>query len=62
MHLASVDEIAATTDMPREELAAALEDMACRLLLYSGVTEDGKPRLRPAADRLRLPAVVLLGR
>ena len=42
MHLASVDEIAATTDMPREELAAALEDMACRLLLYSGVMEDGK--------------------
>ena len=43
MHLASVDEIAATTDMPSQELAAALEDMACRLLLYSGIMEDGKP-------------------
>ena len=38
----SVDEIAATTDMPREELAGALEDMACRRLLFAGATTSGE--------------------
>jgi ferredoxin len=43
LDLATVDDIAAGTDMPREELAAALEDMACRHLLYSGCAENGEP-------------------
>ena len=42
MQPVSVDEIAATTDMPREELAAALEDMACRRLLFAGTTTSGE--------------------
>ena len=36
MQPVSVDAIAARTDMPREELAAVLEDMACRRLRARG--------------------------
>ena len=42
LQLVSVDEIAAAADMPREELAAVLEDMACRRLLFSGTTATGE--------------------
>jgi ferredoxin len=42
LQLVSVEEVAATTEMPREELATALEDMAQRRLLFSGTTTSGE--------------------
>ena len=54
LQLVSVDEIATATDMPRDELAAVLEDMACRRLLFSGITAARRARVRLAAVGLRL--------
>lgn len=41
LHVASPDEVAAGLEMPPDEVAGWLEDMAARGILYSGRTRDG---------------------
>jgi len=42
LHPIGVDEIAGSTDLPRDELVGILEGLARKGLLYSGKTEDGE--------------------